>query len=135
MKTLITSNIFKKAMIIVILLVRIEEEQPVFVISDIQFLLKFQLCSIIAQKTIFISLLSTQQKFLIQLILGLECSVFLKNFKKKFLFWYFYSFLKDLSRECLFISKFLLEVPKFKENSLTCIITVIKMFDLLLTLL
>ena len=38
-----------------------------------------------------------------------------------------------LSRENLVVLKFLLEVPRFKENVLTCIITVIKVRDLLLT--
>ena len=67
-------------------------------------------------------------------ILWLERSVFLKNFEKK-IFWYYYFFWKDLSKEYLVISKFLLEVPKFRENVLICIITVIKVSDLLLTLL
>ena len=57
--------------------------------------------------------------------LRLERSVFLKNFEKNF-FWYSYSFWKDLSREHLVVSKFLLEVAKFKENVLIWVITVIK---------
>ena len=40
-----------------------------------------------------------------------------------------------LSRVYLVVSKFLSEVPKFKENVLLCIITIIKVYDLLLTLL
>ena len=68
-------------------------------------------------------------------ILRLECSVFLKNFEKKNFFWYYYFFWKDLSKEYLVISKFLSEVPKFRENVLICIITVTKVSDLLLTLL
>ena len=67
-------------------------------------------------------------------ILWLERSVFLKNFEKK-IFWYYYFFWKDLSKEYLVISKFLSEVPKFRENVLICIITVTKVSDLLLTLL
>ena len=48
---------------------------------------------------------------------------------------YSYSFRKDLSREYLVVSKFLLEVPKFKENIPICIITVTKERDFLRTLL
>ena len=66
--------------------------------------------------------------------LKLQRSVFLKNFKKKIFFWYFYSFWKELSREYLVVSKFLLEVPKFKENVLIYLILVIKVCDLLFTL-
>ena len=66
--------------------------------------------------------------------LRLERSFFLRNFEKNF-FWYSYSFWKDLSGEYLVVSKFLLEVPRFKENVLICVITVIKVYDLLLTLL
>ena len=44
-----------------------------------------------------------------------------------------YSVWKDLSMEYLVVSKFLLEVPKFKENVLICIIVAIKVRDLLLT--
>ena len=40
---------------------------------------------------------------------------------------------KNLSREHLVVPKFSLEVPKFKENVLICVITVIKLRDLLLT--
>ena len=57
--------------------------------------------------------------------LRLERSVFSKKFRKIF----------DLSKEYLFVSKFLWEVPKFKEKVLICVITVIKVRDLLLTLL
>ena len=69
--------------------------------------------------------------------LRLERSVFLKKSKKKntfFFLWYPYSFWKDLSREYLVVSKFLLEVPKLKENVLICVITFRKVHDLLLTL-
>ena len=63
--------------------------------------------------------------------LTLKRSVFLKKFGKKY-FWYSYSFWKDLSREYFAVSKFLLEVPKFKENGLICVITAIKVCDILL---
>ena len=63
--------------------------------------------------------------------LRLEHSVFLKHFEKKiFFFRYSYSFLNYLFKEYLVVSKFLLEVPKFKENILICIITDIKVRDL-----
>ena len=66
--------------------------------------------------------------------LKLQISVFLKKFGI-FLFIYSYSLWKDLSRDYLFVSKFLLEATKFKENVLICVIFVIKVRDLLLTLL
>ena len=51
---------------------------------------------------------------------------------------YFFD-IQDLSRlfkrEHLVVSKFLLEEPEFKENVLICMISVIKVCDLLLTLL
>ena len=59
---------------------------------------------------------------------------FSETFRKRF-FLYSYSFQKDLSREYLVVLKFLLEVRKFKENVLICLSTVIKVHDLLLTLL
>ena len=52
-----------------------------------------------------------------------------------FRFWYSYSFWKDLSMENLVVSRLLLEVPKYKENVQICVITVIKVHNLLLTLL
>ena len=62
--------------------------------------------------------------------LKLQRSIFLKNSKKKIFFKYFYSFWK----EYLVVSIFLLEVPKFKENVLIYLILVIKVCDLLFTL-
>ena len=59
---------------------------------------------------------------------------FSETFRKRF-FLYSYSFQKDLSREYLAVLKFILEVRKFKKNFLICLITVIKVHDLLLTLL
>ena len=64
---------------------------------------------------------------------GYKC--FSLKFWKKFFLIFLYSFWKDLSKGYLVVSKFLLEVTKFKENVLICIITVIKMRDLLLTFL
>ena len=62
--------------------------------------------------------------------LSLERSVFLKNFGKK----KFFDVLFRLKRYFQgVVWKFLLEVPKFKENTLICIITVLKVRDLLLT--
>ena len=59
---------------------------------------------------------------------------FSEKFQKK-CFWHSYSFWKDLSKEYFVTSKFLWEVPKFKENVLIYITVVIKVHDLLLTLL
>ena len=55
---------------------------------------------------------------------------FFKNFLLVFL-----SFWKDLCRDFLVVSKFLLEVPKFKEDVLIYLITIMKVRDLILTLL
>ena len=56
--------------------------------------------------------------------------------KKKYFFCgYSYSFWKDLSREYLVVSKFWLDVPKFKEHVQITVITLIEVCDLLFTLL
>ena len=68
-------------------------------------------------------------------ILRLERSVFLKNFEKLFFNDILILSPKDLSREYLVVPKFLFKVPKFKENVLISVMTVIKVRDLLLTLL
>ena len=61
---------------------------------------------------------------------------FSENFQnKKIVFLIFLFPLKDLTWEYLVVSKFLSEVPKFKENVLICVIIVIKVRDLLFTLL
>ena len=55
---------------------------------------------------------------------------------EKFLFFFvILSFYEDLTREYLVVLKFLLEVSKFKKNGLICVITIIKVYDLSLTLL
>ena len=56
-----------------------------------------------------------------------------KNWKKFFLY-ILISFEKAFSREYSVVSKLLLDMPKFKENVLFCVITAIKVRDLLLTL-
>ena len=62
--------------------------------------------------------------------------VFLKNYEKFFyIYIYSYFFWKNFSREYLVASKFLLEMPTFKENVIICAITIIKVRDLLFTLL
>ena len=68
-------------------------------------------------------------------IINVRTQCFSEKFRKKTFFWYSYFFRKDLLREYLVVLKFLLEVPKFKENEIICIITVIKVRHLLLTLL
>ena len=64
-------------------------------------------------------------------VLRLERSAFLKNFEKCF-FDILIPFEKVFPGN---IWLFLLEVPKFKENVIICVITVIKVRDVLLTLL
>ena len=65
----------------------------------------------------------------------LKRGIFLKYFNFFFFFFfYYYSFSKDLPRKYLLVSKFLLKVPKFKENVLICVITITKEGDRLLTL-
>ena len=56
-----------------------------------------------------------------------------KNREKKL--WYSYFFWKDISREYIVVSKFVIEVPKFNKNVVICIITVKKVHDLSLKLL
>ena len=62
---------------------------------------------------------------------------FSEKLRKIFLYIYIYSyfFWKNFSREYLVASKFLLEMPTFKENVIICAITIIKVRDLLFTLL
>ena len=72
-------------------------------------------------------------RFFKNLILKVRTQCFLEKIQKKK--WYSYSFWKDLSREYLVVPKFLMEVPKFKENDLICVNTVIKVCDPLFTLL
>ena len=60
---------------------------------------------------------------------------FSENFQKKIFFLYSFSFWKDFCKGYLLNSKFILEVLEFKDNVLICIITFIKVHDLLLTLL
>ena len=68
-------------------------------------------------------------------ILRLEFSVFLKNFGK-FFFDILIPFEKIFPGSIyIVVLKFLLEVPKFKDNVLICMIIVIKVCDRLLTLL
>ena len=69
-------------------------------------------------------------------LLKARMQCFSKKFRQKFFFfWYSYSFWKHLSRENLVVLKLLLEVPKFRENFVICVITVIKVHDLLPTIL
>ena len=59
-----------------------------------------------------------------------KSALFLKNSIFIILFfWCLYSFWKDLSREYLVVPEFLMEVPKFKENVLICVITIKKVRD------
>ena len=60
---------------------------------------------------------------------------FWKTFFLKIFLLVFLSFWKDLCRDFLVVSKFLLEVPKFKEDVLIYLITIMKVRDLILTLL
>ena len=71
--------------------------------------------------------------WLIPNILRLESSVSLKNFD--FFFQIFLFLWKRFLQRKLVVSKFLLEMPKFGEKALICVITFIKVRDLLLTLL
>ena len=70
-------------------------------------------------------------------LLKARMQCFSKKFRQKkfFFFWYSYSFWKHLSRENLVVLKLLLEVPKFRENFVICVITVIKVHDILPTIL
>ena len=71
--------------------------------------------------------------WLIPNILRLESSVSLKNFD--FFFQIFLFLWKRFLQRKLVVSKFLLEMPKFGEKALICVITFIKVRDLLLALL
>ena len=66
--------------------------------------------------------------------LKVRVQCFSEKFLKEFFFQNSYFFWKDLSKEYLVVSKFLLEVPKFKVNVIICVITVTKVHDILLTL-
>ena len=57
------------------------------------------------------------------------------KFWKKIFFWCSYSYWKDLSIKNVVVLKFLLKVPKFRENIVICVITVKKVRNCLLTLL
>ena len=61
--------------------------------------------------------------------LRLERSVFLENFEKSFLVIFSFLF-KNLSRKHLVVWKFLIEVPKFKENLLIWVIAVSHIYKL-----
>ena len=71
--------------------------------------------------------------WLIPNIFRLESSVSLKNFD--FFFQIFLFLWKRFLQRKLVVSKFLLEMPKFGEKALICVITFIKVRDLLLALL
>ena len=71
--------------------------------------------------------------WLIPNILRLESSVSLKNLD--FFFQIFLFLWKRFLQRKLVVSKFLLEMPKFGEKALICVITFIKVRDLLLALL
>ena len=58
-----------------------------------------------------------------------------EKFWKKNFFGHSHSFWKDLFREYFVVSKFWLEVPKFKENVIISVINLIEVRDLLFTLL
>ena len=94
---------------------------------------RLKLIELLVAKSNTGNIFSNKQNYHHLTLLRSERSVFLKNFENK-IFWYSYYFWKHISREYLFVSKFLLEVFKFKENVLICIITVIKVHGLLLTL-
>ena len=76
---------------------------------------------------VFCLVLSSRMS-LFQKRLKLERSVSLKYFD-----FFFFDILVPF--ENLVVSRLLLEVPKYKENVLICVITVIKVHNLLLTLL
>ena len=66
----------------------------------------------------------------------IEVNFYFKVRTQQFFFFFdILSFYKDLTREYLVVLKFLLEVSKFKKNGLICVITIIKVYDLSLTLL
>ena len=62
-------------------------------------------------------------------------TVFPEKFWKTNFFWSSYSYWKDLSRKNVVVLKFLLKVPKFKENIVISVNTVKKVRNFLLALL
>ena len=62
-------------------------------------------------------------------------TVFPEKFWKTNFFWSSYPYWKDLSRKNVVVLKFLLKVPKFKENIVICVNTVKKVRKFLLALL
>ena len=73
-----------------------------------------------------------QERNVIASCLRLERSVFLKNLENNF-FQIFLFLLKRSFQGILSCLKFLLELPKFKENFIIFVITVVKERDLLIT--
>ena len=66
---------------------------------------------------------------------GFWCNFNHQILKKIYFFWCSYSYWKDLPMKNVAVLKFLLKVPKFKENIVICVITVKKVRNCLLTLL